>query len=451
MAEPFSPDAIAQKTFSQRLRGYHPDEVGTFLEEVAQLVRELRGRSDALHTRLLELGNRDLSAEFDLISQDVGRILQDARQTAEGMRMRAASDAESLLDEAQTVSTELRSDSWMASDKLLQDSAKEAAAILQAAERDSLVITSEAEREAHHRQIAARRESEETVRAAKLEAERVLMDARSRSDELILAAGRKVAAAEERAEALEARRTEMLEDLENARQTISNLEGEIEKRREALAGPSPEEVESSTVKLLTSSKREAVEGEDNSVWAEGHEVVKIVRPPKRIVDPPLEPVDADAMAAEVARLRTPVAEAAKPVVEPEAPQEQAREPLPEPLVEPLVEPLPEPLVEPPVEQPEESALVAPAGEVPEPPETSLIEEIRPAVTLIPPVNEIDDLFARLRHVEAETPPVAPTTPFDGDAPADETSEDLLPAPPRGPSCRGYGSIRPARSFAAAGH
>jgi DivIVA domain-containing protein len=413
MAEPLSPNAIAQKTFGQRLRGYHPDEVGAFLEEVAQLVRELQDRSEALHTRLLELGNRDLSAEFDRISQDVGRILQDARQTAEGMRMRAASDAEALLDEAQKVSTELRSDSWMAADKLLQDSAKEAAAILQAAERDSLVITSEAEREAHHRQNAVRRESEETVRAAKLEAERVLMDARSRSDELILAAGRKVAAAEERADALETRRTEMLEELENARQTISNLEGEIEKRREALAGPSPEEVESSTVKLLTSSNREPVESEDNGVWAEGHEVVKIVRPPKRIVDPPLEPVDADAMAAEVARLRTPVTEPAEPVVEPE----------------PAQEPTTETPHEPPVMQPEELAPAATAAQLPEPTEMPRIEETAPSVAPIPPVNEIDDLFARLRHVEAETPPGVPAAPFDGDAPIEEPSADPLPPPP----------------------
>ena len=198
MAEPLSPDAIAQRTFGQRLRGYNPEEVGAFLDEVAGSVREMKSRSDALHSRLLELGNRDLTTEFDLISQDVGRILQDAREAAEGMRKRAAVDAASLLEEARTTSVELRTDAWMAAEKLLQDSTKEAAAVLQAAERDSLVITSEAEREAHRRQTATRRESEETIRAAKLEAERVLLDARSRSDELILDASRKVENAEQR-------------------------------------------------------------------------------------------------------------------------------------------------------------------------------------------------------------------------------------------------------------
>ena len=319
MADPLSPDAIAERTFGQRLRGYNPDEVRAFLEDVAVAVGELKSRGDALHTRLLELGNRDLTAEFDLISEDVGRILQDAREAAEGMRKRAAGDAEILLEEAKAAAIELRTDAWMTSDKLLQDSAREAAAIVQAAERDSLVITSEAEREAHHRQSATRRESEETVRAAKLEAERVLMDARARSDELILDAGRKVAAAEERTAVMEERRTEMLADLENARVTISNLEGEIEKRREALAGPSPEAVESSTVKLLTGPTREPADDEDSTVWAEGHEIVKIVRPPKRIVEPLPEPVDADAMAAEVARLRSPAE--AEPVDEPGGPVE----------------------------------------------------------------------------------------------------------------------------------
>ncbi|MGZ8786268.1 MAG: DivIVA domain-containing protein, partial [Acidimicrobiia bacterium] len=340
MADSLSPEAIAQRTFSQRLRGYNPDEVGAFLAEVAQSVRELRARSEALHSRLLELGNRDLTAEFDVISQDVGRILHEARQAAEGMRKRAASDAESLAAEAEKSSIDLRSDAWLTSDKLLQDSAKEAAAIVQRAERDSLVIISEAEREAHHRQSAARRESEETVRAAKLEAERVSMDARARADELIVDASRKVEAAEKRAAVVEDRRREMLAELENARQMISNLEGEIEKRREALAGPSPEEVESSTVRLVTNVDREGADSDGGTVWAEGHEVVRIVRPPKRIVEPPSEPVDAEAMAAEVARLRTPAKQETRPDAETEPLRTQTIERAPDAQAEQVHAPAP---------------------------------------------------------------------------------------------------------------
>jgi DivIVA domain-containing protein len=402
MADPLSPDSIAQRTFGQRLRGYNPDEVRAFLEEVALSVRELKSRSDALHTRLLELGNRDLTAEFDLISHDVGRILQDAREAAEGMRKRAAGDAETLLEEAQTTAFGLRSDSWMVSEKLLQDSTKESAAIVQAAERDSLVIIGEAEREAHRRQSAARQESEETVRAAKLEGERVLMDARSRSDELMAEASRKVAAAEARAAGVEERRTEMLADLENARQMISNLEGEIEKRREALAGPSPEEVESSTVKLLTSPDRETTDVASGTMWAEGHEVVKIVRPPKRIVDPPTEPVDAEAMAAEVARLRSPAAEDDEPAVESEAPPEGSLEPTEAP--------------------PEES--LEPTGAA----------ELEEAATIQSPTTEIDDLFARLRRVEEETPPSVPAAPETVASTPDGTIEaDLPPRPGSAPA------------------
>jgi len=428
MADSLSPDAIAQRTFSQRLRGYNPDEVGAFLEEVAQSVRELKSRSDTLHSRLLELGNRDLTAEFDLISQDIGRILQEARQTAEGMRKRAAGDSETLLEEAQRSSIELRSDAWLTSDKLLADSAKEAAAILQKAERDSLVIISEAERDAHHRQSATRQESEETVRAAKLEAERVLMDARSRADELILDAGRKVEAAEKRATAVEDRRSEMLTELENARQTISKLEGEIEQRREALAGPSPEEVESSTVKLLTSVDREAPDSDESTVWEEGHEVVKIVRPPKRIVEPPSEPVDAEAMAAEVARLRSPAKQEVEPIAA-EPPRKQAKEPSPVPAVEEPHEPTPVA----PVEEPHEPTPVAPVEEPHEPAAVGAIAETAPAEIIVPPANDIDDLFARLRRVEQETPPPAPAQPIAGEIGPDEASpiQDLAarPVPP----------------------
>ena len=417
MADPLSPDAIAQRTFGQRLRGFNPDEVRAYLEEVALAVGELKSRSDALHTRLLELGNRDLTAEFDLISEDVGRILQDAREAAEGMRKRAAGDAEILLEEADTAAIELRTDAWMASDKLLQDSAKEAAAVIQAAERDSLVVTSEAEREAHHRQSAIRRESEETVRAAKLEADRVMMEARARSDELILDAGRKVVAAEERAAAMEERRTEMLAELENARVTISNLEGEIEKRREALAGPSPEEVESSTVKLLTGPARETADDDDGTVWAEGHEVVKIVRPPKRIVEPPSEPVDAEAMAAEVARLRSP-AEADDERAEESGDGEQ--EALgSEPGGEDLAPASPVPA---------ERAREAPNEDQAAATGTDVVDEALAAATIGAPPSAIDDLFARLRRVEEQNPPETSTPAETVDQP-DEHSEPPVAARP----------------------
>jgi DivIVA domain-containing protein len=417
MADSLSPEAIAQRTFSQRLRGYNPDEVGAFLAEVAQSVRELRARSEGLHSRLLELGNRDLTAEFDVISQDVGRILHEARQAAEGMRKRAANDAESLAAEAEKSSIDLRSDAWLTSDKLLQDSAKEAAAIVQKAERDSLVIISEAEREAHHRQSAARRESEETVRAAKLEAERVLMDARSRSDELIVDASRKVDAAEKRAAAVEDRRREMLAELENARQTISNLEGEIEKRREALAGPSPEGVESSTVRLVTNVDREGADSDGGTVWAEGHEVVRIVRPPKRIVEPPSEPVDAEAMAAEVARLRTPAKQETGPAAETEAFRTRAIEQAPAVQEEQVHEPAPD----------------APIEEVPE--RAEVVAEASPRDLIGSPADDIDDLFARLRRAEQEVPPPAPAEPA-ADIDADEAP---LPEPTARPVTTGTAS------------
>ena len=401
MADSLSPDQIAQRTFRRGLRGYDPQEVEAFLEEVAGSIRDLESRHDALHTRLLELGNRDLTAEFDLISEDVGRILQDAREAAEGMRKRAAGDAEALTEEAQATAVELRSDSWTTGEKLLQDSKKEAAGIVEAAERDSLAIIGEAEREAHRRLSAVRRESEETVRAAKLEAERVLMDARARSDELVQEAERRVEAAQERAAGVEDRRTEMLAELESARQTIGNLESEIEKRREALAGPSPAEVESSTVKLLTTPEQETTDSDEGAVWAEGTEVVKIVRPLKRIVEPPAEPVDADAMAAEVARLRAPGTE-------------------------------PEVLVTEPTEPSEDPSAAAP-----------VVDEAHPAVEPVSADTEIDDLFARLRRVEQATPPPVPAEPETTDEPPPEAmaAEPSAPAIPQSAEAAGPFDLR----------
>ncbi len=378
MADPISPDELAQHSFGARLRGYDPQEVRSFLDRLAADLRELRDERDRLAERLLELGDRDLTTEFATVAEEVDRVLQAAREAAEGMRKRAALEASAILEQAQQDAVALRSEAWTTSETLLSDSSAAADSMVQDAERNALAVIGEAERESHRRQTAGRREAEELIKTARLESERLLMDARSRSEDLVRDAERKVGAAEARAAAIEERRAEMLAELENARATIGKLEAEIEERREALSGPPPQDVESSSVRLLTDEPLEV------GSWAEGGEAVRIVRPPKPIVEPPPEPVDAEAIAAEVARLRSQV-------------------PPPDEAV---------------AEEPETVAGVSePAAGAPE----TVAAEPAPSKKA---GTELDDLFARLRTADeaAEPPEPATVVPSEEAAPSTPVAE-----------------------------
>ena len=78
----------------------------------------------------------------------------------------------------------------------------------------ALFVQAEAEREASRLTGDARRERDDAVRAGREEAERLVSTARQEADSLLSAARRQADAAQERARALEVRRTELMADLE---------------------------------------------------------------------------------------------------------------------------------------------------------------------------------------------------------------------------------------------
>lgn len=98
----------------------------------------------------------------------------------------------------------------------------------------------------------------------------------------------------------------------------------------------------------------------------------------------------------------------------------------------------EPAPAPPIEEPHEPAPVAPVEglheptpgspveDLHEPTESVAIAEIAPVEIIVPPTNDIDDLFARLRRVEQKTPPPEPAEPIGSD---DASSAPELAAGP----------------------
>lgn len=329
MAPEISPDEIRNAEFRTTLRGLDRSEVEAVLQAAAARLEHLEEEAEKLRARASETPSKDLEAEFEEVGREVTSILQVAREAADSMRERANLDAarwrREATEEADKVRREaavdaeaMRRDAWVTGTELLEQAQETAEAMRAGAERDVLTVMGEAEREAHRLTSGARREAEDLVRNANMEAEKIVADAATRRDEIIDGANRQAAAAQERTRALENRRDELLEELENVRSTLTKLEGSLEERREALDLSREPDPSVRVVHPPAEAKQD---------WEVG-ETVRVVRPEDR---PQHEPdVEmADEMSDQVARIQDPGTEA-DPRLQPkrERTPEPEREPAP---------------------------------------------------------------------------------------------------------------------------
>lgn len=347
MAPEVTPDEIRNAVFRTTLRGVDRSEVETLLETVAARIESLEAERQQLEAKLADSPGRALESELEEVGREVSSILQVAREAADSMRERAGLDAarwrREATEEAETTRREaaadaesLRRDAWVTGTELLEQAQETAEAMRSSAERDVLTVMGEAEREAHRLTSGARREAEDLVRNANMEAEKITADATKRRDEIIDGANRQAAAAQERARALENRRDELLEELENVRATLTRLEGSLEERREALDLTREPEPSVRVVHPPAEAKRD---------WEVG-ETVRVVRPEEGEDSAEPEEDIADEVSGQVARIQesdshVPEEMASEPesMAEPEPAVESGTDP--EPAVEPETEPVAE--------------------------------------------------------------------------------------------------------------
>jgi len=234
-----------------------------------------------------------------------------------------------------------------------------------------LAIIAEAERQSHRLVSQARQSSEEQRRAARIEADRLVGDAQEQHDEIIEAANRAAAAAQERAQALERRREELMGQLEKAQKSMRAMEEELETRRETLRDREVP-ADSSTVKVVPQSESEELAG------------VRVI--PSATPAPAAVPVSAEEIMDEVRSLR---------------------------------------------EQREQAGTDTEATSTP-----LEAEPVAPAAA-VASGNDIDALFANLRHVDDADPApsnMAPPQP-PADVDPDQMRERLLLPRKTGPTVR----------------
>lgn len=425
MSEP--PPGESRPDFRSSRRGYDRSEVERFVTESLERVASLTRQREALDAQLATLGVRgaaDLQAEIESVGADVRDLLRSAQDAADSLRSRAADDAARWRAEAETEAAavteaaqgdaeQLRAAAWGAGTELLEQARREAEAMRDGARHDTLLIRAEAEQDAHKLVASARRDIQEEARSTRLAGERALAEAKAEAEQIVESARLEAEAAQERARALENRRSELMQELEEARAAIAGLEADLETRREALRLDRDDD-----------RPEAAAEGTAGAAgqWAPDDASVRIVqvRPPR-----PSEEVDADAMAAEVERLRE-----ASNVRGEDGDVADATSPQPGPLEElpatpaPVVEP---PLPEPPAEPEPPATSEAEAGSSDPGPEAQL--EPEPEAEAEPEVDAAPEPTAPL----IEPSPVAIVgEPEPVPTPAAAPEPEPLPAPEEAP-------------------
>jgi DivIVA domain-containing protein len=304
MADEVTSGEIRTRQFDVVRKGYDRNQVELFLAQVARQFDTLESSIAEAADNEIALGIDDseaLARELATIGGEIDVILESARSAAEGMRVRATADAETRTSDAKTYVEEstseadtqahaARGSAWDEGSSMLEAATEEATSMVEEAETDALRIRAEAEREAIRYTADAKRASEEAIGAAESEAEGILSTSRAESERVLRAASQSAELAQERARALEDRRSELLVELESTRSSIGELETEFESKRQALEEPEPVS---------------APEYEDRTHQDASGGTVKIISGSKVV---PLTPVDADSFVAEVAEMHRSAAE-----------------------------------------------------------------------------------------------------------------------------------------------
>lgn len=424
MASEVTPNEIRNAEFRTTLRGLDRSEVETVLQAAAGRIEELEREVEKLQARAAEVPSKDLEAEFDEVGREVTSILQVAREAADSMRERATldaarwrreatEDADKTRREAAGDAEAMRRDAWVTGTELLEQAQETAEAMRAGAERDVLTVMGEAEREAHRLSSGARREAEDLVRNANMEAEKIVAEATTRRDEIIDGANRQAAAAQERTRALEHRRDELLEELENVRSTLTRLEGSLEERREALDMSREPESSVRVVHPPAEAKKD---------WEVG-ETVRVVRPEDRPRNQPDTGI-ADEMSDQVARIQEPDTEV-DPRLRAERPPDAG------PVAAGPEDPSEARRSEPEAAEPIEESAEVPEPETPESQATQRFETAEShdeAETLEPDSeDDLEALFASLRGGADTAAPAsgkdATTEPAEASSDEDETEQE----------------------------
>jgi DivIVA domain-containing protein len=221
--------------------------------------RRLREEADTYASEIREAA----AAEAEQVTTEAESAALQIRTAAEeySQALRQSADAETARQrsEAQAAAEAMRASVWEEATSILDTVAREVVEARERGENESLAIIADAEQQSHRMVSQARQTAEEQRRTARIEADRLVGDAQAQHDEINETANRAAAAAQERAQALERRREELMGQLEKTQKAMRTLEEELETRRGSLRDREVP-ADTSTVKVVQPPESEELAG-----------------------------------------------------------------------------------------------------------------------------------------------------------------------------------------------
>jgi DivIVA domain-containing protein len=216
------PDEIARHTFGTSRRGFDPNEVRTFLEEVARELSSAQERERLLEKDIAEAEHRAAHPVLDeetlttALGQETAQVLRAAHDAASNLLKRAEARASELITSAERRESQARSDAERAS--------AEQAASLQA-ERDQ--VRRQSEQEAAARLESARRDSEELIEQSRSECRSMIEQAKELRTKILTDLSNRRRVLHLQIEQLQAGRERLSEAVQGVRVSVDTITNDL--------------------------------------------------------------------------------------------------------------------------------------------------------------------------------------------------------------------------------
>jgi DivIVA domain-containing protein len=126
---PFSPEEVEEKDFLVTLRGYDKDEVRAFLQAVSA---DYKAALESSRSAGAVSGDA-----FASLGQEVGHVLQTAKESAEAVRRKADEEAGALRARAEQEASGVRDAAGKAAKRLTEEAEQYAIGVRASADRDA--------------------------------------------------------------------------------------------------------------------------------------------------------------------------------------------------------------------------------------------------------------------------------------------------------------------------
>ncbi len=144
------PDSLMRKTFPIQRKGFDPEAVTKYLEQIAQEMNHLIERENRTRQMLIDTEAKlTIRPSFDedtlteALGQETARILSSAREASRDLLARTGIEAQELKDKAERILAERTVEAEQVAAEIVQKAESDAQAVLESAQANSQILSNE--------------------------------------------------------------------------------------------------------------------------------------------------------------------------------------------------------------------------------------------------------------------------------------------------------------------